>query len=117
MKHEEKAIAHFNVSRTLNTLAVVAAAAYALQLHGWLVAFATLLFLWIARGFTANRITWWYIGRIAERDEEPDMAKLLKMTMAARWAWVIVAFLALAASGAEVCTEGACRSLWSSLRT
>jgi hypothetical protein len=110
---EDKALAKFNASRTLNTLMTVLAAAFAWQLHGLLIGIATLVFLWAVRGWTANRITWRYIERAAERDEEPDMVKLLRLTMASRWAWVIFVFIALAASAAEFCIGLTCRNIWS----
>lgn len=91
----------------------VLAAAYAWQLHGLLIGIATLVFLWVVRGWTANKITWRYIERKAARDEDPDMAELLKLTMASRWAWVILAFIVLALSAAEVCSGQTCRSIWS----
>jgi len=84
---EQTAVDRFNVSRGFNTLMTIAASGYAWQLHGILVGAATLAFLWIVRGWTANAITRRYLERIAERDEEPDMSRLLRLTMASRWAW------------------------------
>lgn len=108
-----KAVVKFHASRALNTLMTVSAAAYAWQLHGLLLGIGTLVFLWSVRRWTANAIAWRYIERVAERDEDVDIARLLKLTMRSRWAWVIFVFAVLAASGLEICSGQTCKSIWS----
>lgn len=112
MDRNQKAVERFNTSRAANTVMTLLTAAYAWQLYGVLIGVATLLLLWFVRRWTANAITWRYIERVAERDEEPDAAKLLRLTMASRWAWVIVTLGALALSAAQICTGDQCKSLW-----
>ena len=113
MDRDQRAVEKFNISRTTNTLATILTAAYAWHLHGILVGIATLIFLWVVRRWTANAITWRYIERAVEQDLEPDTSKLLRLTMASRWAWVIATMIALALSGAQICTGNECKSIWS----
>lgn len=113
MDQDQRAVEKFGVSKAANTLMTVLVAAYAWQLHGIPVGIVTLVLLWVVRRWTANALTWRYIEKAAERDEDPDLPKLLRITMASRWAWVIAAFVALAISAAEVCTGGHCKSIWS----
>lgn len=112
MDPDQQAVEKFNISKTANTLATVLAAMYAWQLHGVLIGIATLIFLWAVRRWTANTISWRYIERSVERNREPNTSKLLKLTMASRWAWVIVTYIALAISAAQVCTGDQCKSIW-----
>jgi hypothetical protein len=112
LDRHQHAVERFNVSRAANTLMTLLAAAYAWQLYGIVLGIATLLFLWLVRRWTANAITWRYIQRTVERDEEPDMTKLLRRTMASRWAWVIVTYIALTVSAAQVCAGNQCKSIW-----
>lgn len=110
---EERAVTKFRVSRSANTLMSLLVAAYAWQLHGFFLGLATVIFLWAVRRWTANAITLRYIERTAERGEDPDVTRLLRLTMVSRWAWVIFVLLALAVSAAEVCAGTTCESIWS----
>jgi amino acid permease len=112
MDRDQQAVEKFNISKSANTLGTVLAAAYAWQLHGILLGVVTLVFLWAVRRWTANVIALRYIKRTAETDEEPNTSKLLRLTMASRWAWVIVTYAALALSAAQVCTGDQCKSIW-----
>lgn len=112
MDRDQRAVEKFNASRVANTLMTGLAAAYAWQLHGIVLGIATLIFLWAVRRWTANALTWRYIERTVGRDEEPDTSKLLRLTMASRWAWVIATYAALALSAAEICTGNSCKSIW-----
>jgi hypothetical protein len=113
MDQDQRVVEKFNASRAANTLMTVLAAAYAWQLHGVLIGVGMLVFLWVVRRWTANAITWRYIEKAVERDEDPDLARLLRLTMASRWACVIFAFAVLAANAAQVCTGEHCESIWS----
>lgn len=113
MDQEQRTAASFKTSKAVNTLATVLAAAYAWQLHGFLIGIAIILFLTIARGWTANVITMRYLDRLNTQDKDPDLHKLLRLTMASRWLWVVVTFVALALSAAQVCTGVQCKSIWS----
>lgn len=108
----EKTRQSFFVDRGFNTLMTLSAAAYAWQLYGWIIGLAILGGLWIARRTTANFLTLRWAAKIATQDLEPDPASLLKWTSRSRWAWVILAFAALAISAAEVCSGTACKSIW-----
>lgn len=112
MDRDQQAVDKFNISKSANTLAAVLAAAYAWQLYGILVGIGTLIILWFVRRWTANAIALSYIERAVKRGEEPNTSKLLRLTMASRWAWVIVTYVALALSVAQVCTGDQCKSIW-----
>lgn len=109
---DEKTRETFNVDRAFNTLMTLSAAAYAWQLYGWIAGLAVLVGLWIARGITANAILYWRLAKAVAQDQEPDPASILKWTSRSRWAWVILAFVVLAISAAEVCTGTVCKSIW-----